>query len=184
MFPLAQVCRIAISASILVCAIWPVCNWPKTRRCWSYFQQQPRTGYLTRSFNSFYYLYSTRLFLLILFIGMGYKCAPCTCDDPLAFTAVSVFEGEVLKVNKVDTPYACYIITIKVSKYVKGIHYNTDTLYVQTPCLYDACCGIPFAVLCPRRVFPLFLRETLRFAQERDCKRHPDESRAETRTFC
>ena len=87
-----------------------------------------------------------RLFLLILFIAISYKCAPCTCDDPLAFNAVSVFEGEVLKVNKVDTPYACYIITIKVGKYVKGIHYNTDTLYVQTPCLSDACCGIPFAV--------------------------------------
>ena len=82
----------------------------------------------------------------ILLLLLGYKCISCTCMEIIGLNdATSVFEGSVLEIKKITTPYECNVITVKVDKYIKGA-YNADTLYVQTPCLYDACCGVPFAI--------------------------------------
>lgn len=59
--------------------------------------------------------------------------------------ATSVFEGMVIGIEKIETPYIYYEIKFRVTKVIKG-KIKSKAIVVNTPSLSVSGCGLPFAI--------------------------------------
>lgn len=74
------------------------------------------------------------------------KSYSCDCITTIGLKeAKSVFEGQVVGIEKIETPYIRYEIKFKISKIIKG-KITSKTIVVNTPSLNVAGCGIPFVI--------------------------------------
>jgi len=94
----------------------------------------------------------TLLLIIALLAQCGYGYS-CDCNDIIGLRdATSVFEGKVIGIEKVESPYIYYQIKFRVSKVIKGA-IKSKTLVVNTPSLDAGGCGIPFIVNAKYQVY-------------------------------
>ena len=92
------------------------------------------------------------ILFLFLLVQTNYSYC-CDCNTIIGLNeAKIVFEGELIQIKRITEPIIRYEITFQVSKIIKGKIQN-DVIVINTPCLMDACCGIPFEFTAKYRVY-------------------------------
>ena len=85
-----------------------------------------------------------KLISVFLFFILSIQANACDCDSIRGLEEATVaFRGKVLNVQRIEEPYRRYEITFHVDKWLKGTD-KKKSIVINTPCLFDACCGIPF----------------------------------------
>ncbi len=86
-----------------------------------------------------------KYFILFTFLIFNLYVNACDCVNIHGLEEAKVaFKGKILKIARVDSDYVRYEVTFKLIKRIKGIKKKVKTIVIDIPCLYDACCGVPF----------------------------------------
>jgi hypothetical protein len=86
------------------------------------------------------------LIICLSILSFSGQLLACGCIQILsAEESHRIFQARVLKVEKIESPFIRYEITLKVTKRIKG-KFETKRIIINTPCLEDGCCGIDFKV--------------------------------------
>jgi len=88
------------------------------------------------------------LSILLLFFCLSVlnRASACDCDNILDKKEANfVFTGKVISITRIDTPYRKYEIAFRICKIIKGKE-DRKEIKIYTPCLLEACCGIPFTI--------------------------------------
>lgn len=97
-----------------------------------------------------------KFLIVLLVLILSIQANACDCDSIKGLKeADAVFNGKVLKVQRIEEPYIRYEITFQVSQWIKGGKRN-KTVVVDTKCLQEACCVIAFQVDDVYEVFAFF----------------------------
>lgn len=85
--------------------------------------------------------------LALTFILLAqFKSFGCDCVTSIGMKdAKSVFEGKVIGIEKIETPFIRYQIKFRVTKIIKG-KVSTPTIIVNEPSLNVGGCGVPFEI--------------------------------------
>ncbi|MBL7725458.1 MAG: hypothetical protein JNK27_15020 [Chitinophagaceae bacterium] len=87
-----------------------------------------------------------KLIFAFFFIFLSIQANACDCDSIKGLKDAAVaFRGTVVKVQRIEYPYIHYEITFQIDKWQKGAD-KKKIIVINTPCLSEICCGIPFQI--------------------------------------
>lgn len=87
-----------------------------------------------------------KLIVAFFFIFLSIQANACDCESIKGLKESAVaFRGTVVKVQRIEDPYIRYEISFQIDKWQKEAG-NKKIIVINTPCLSEICCGIPFQI--------------------------------------